>query len=97
MAMTVGAGCGGGSAATTAGGDSAGNDDPLSLMESCSSLSCAKLLELSSLGRCSSFSLGFFLRLGLGLVGGLERRLGAGLLLRSGELRSCSVYSLRIS
>lgn len=32
-----------------------------------------------------------------GFVGGLERRLGAGLLFRSGELRSCSAYSANMS
>ena len=32
-----------------------------------------------------------------GLVGGFERRLGAGLLFKSGELRSCSAYSAKIS
>lgn len=32
-----------------------------------------------------------------GLAGRFERRRGAGLLFRSGELRSCSAYSARMS
>lgn len=35
--------------------------------------------------------------LAAGFVGGFERRRGAGLLFRSGEFRSCSAYSARMS
>lgn len=39
----------------------------------------------------------FRLEFELGFVGGLERRLGAGLFFKSGEFRNCSAYSAKIS